>query len=129
MNNLNITIIEGNLTGDCRTREAGKAMATGFTVAVHCSFPAGDGESDKREYADRTDFIDCECWKPGFAQIAESRLRKGAFVRVQGRLRQDSWHGEDGRQRSRVVVVADKVDFGPDKAKGQASGAGEEEAE
>jgi single-strand DNA-binding protein len=54
-----------------------------------------------------TSFIDCKAW----AEVAQraSELSKGSKVIIEGRLEQERWQGDDGVQRSRLVVIADRV--------------------
>jgi single-strand DNA-binding protein len=40
--------------------------------------------------------------------------RKGRGVRVVGRLKQDRWPGQDGKNHSRVMIVAEHVEFRPE---------------
>jgi single-strand DNA-binding protein len=40
--------------------------------------------------------------------------KKGRGVRVVGRLKQDRWTGDDGKQRSRITIVAEHVEFRPE---------------
>ena len=115
MNNLNSVIIEGNLVSDCEIRDAGSTKVSAFTIATHYTYLQQDAK--QKNYQENTDYFDCESWGKGFAGVAEKYLKKGVFVRVQGRLRQDSWKTEDGKTRSKVVIVADKVNFTVDKNK------------
>jgi single-strand DNA-binding protein len=42
-------------------------------------------------------------------------LKKGRGVRVVGRLKQDRWTDPDGKPHSRVEIVAEHVEFKPQK--------------
>ena len=35
-------------------------------------------------------------------------------MRVVGRLKQERWNGADGKSRSKIVIVAEHVEFRPD---------------
>jgi single-strand DNA-binding protein len=39
---------------------------------------------------------------------------KGRGVRVVGRLKQDRWNDANGKQRSKVTIVAEHVEFRPE---------------
>jgi single-strand DNA-binding protein len=89
MNNLNSILIEGNLVRDPKIRYT----AQGTLV---CTFS-----------------FTVETW----AKLAENCNNfgyKGRGVRVAGRLKQDRWNDHDGRAQSRVVIVAEHVEFGPE---------------
>ena len=45
------------------------------------------------------------------ADRCNDRLRKGMPVYVEGRLRSNSWQSSDGTKRSRLEVVASRVQF------------------
>jgi single-strand DNA-binding protein len=58
-------------------------------------------------------FFDVETW----SKVAENCYNlghKGRGVRVVGRLKQDRWAGADGKQRSRITIVAEHVEFRPE---------------
>jgi single-strand DNA-binding protein len=42
-------------------------------------------------------------------------LKKGRGVRVVGRLKQDRWTDPDGKPHSRVEIIAEHVEFKPQK--------------
>ena len=44
---------------------------------------------------------------------------KGAFLIIDGQLRQNTWE-RDGQRHSRLLVVADQVSFGPSLGSGHA---------
>jgi single-strand DNA-binding protein len=72
-------------------------------------------------------YFDVEAWaKLGLA--CSQNLKKGRGVRVVGRLKQDRWQDPEGKARSRVMIVAEHVEFKPQKRE-QAEEAKEEVAE
>lgn len=107
MNNLNSIIIEGNLTRDPEYHNTPKGTPVcTFSVASNRYYKKND------EQQQEVSFISVETW----AKIADScnqYLHKGRGVRVVGRLKQDRWVGEDGKNRDRIKVVAEHVDFKP----------------
>jgi single-strand DNA-binding protein len=108
MNNLNSILIEGALVRDplLRTTPKGTSLCT-FSLASNRFFKQDSGL--EREVG----FFDVETW----AKLAEhcySMGRKGRGVRVVGRLKQSRWTGQDGKQHSRISIVAEHVEFKPE---------------
>src|SRR5712692_6784448 len=56
-------------------------------------------------------FVDVEVYAKAGEAVAQHK-GKGAFLVVDGRLRQNTWE-RDGQRHSRLLVVADHVSFGP----------------
>jgi single-strand DNA-binding protein len=115
MRNINRVMLTGNLTRDPELRTASGGMAIcKLGLAVNESYKSGD------EWKERANFFDITV----FGRQAEScaqYLRKGRAIAVDGRLRFEQWE-KDGQKRSRVVVVADTVQFLSD---GRGSGSGD----
>lgn len=65
-----------------------------------------------------TDWFDIVAWRQN-AEFAANYLTKGRLVLVQGRLQSRSWVAQDGTRRSKIEVVADRLQ-GLDKPKDQA---------
>ncbi|MFP4180914.1 MAG: single-stranded DNA-binding protein [Spirochaetaceae bacterium] len=107
MNNLNSIIIEGNLTRDpeYHTTPKGTPVCT-FSVASNRFYKKDD------EQQQEVSFINVETWAKT-ADTCNQYLHKGRGVRVVGRLKQDRWVGQDGKNRDRIKVVAEHVDFKP----------------
>ena len=95
---MNVVTLIGNLTTDVELKEIGtdKKVAT-FQLAV----------DRPREGAD---FIGIATWDRQAETCAEY-LRKGSKVAVDGRLRSRSWEDPDGKRRSALEVVANRVQF------------------
>lgn len=95
MNSVNIA---GNLTRDLelKTTTTGKSVLN-TNVAV-------------RRTDDHTDYIDVEIWGKT-AEIVNKYCRKGDFVAIKGTLKVDSYTDNEGKNRKKVVVVADTCDF------------------
>jgi single-strand DNA-binding protein len=108
MNNLNSILIEGNMVRDptFRSTPKGTPVCT-FSLASNRFFKQDSGLEKE------VSFFEVETW----AKLAESCYnlgRKGRGVRVVGRLKQARWNGPDGKQRSRITIVAEHVEFRPD---------------
>jgi single-strand DNA-binding protein len=105
MNNLNSILIEGNLVRDpeFRATPKGTALCT-FALASNRYFKQGDDLEKEVSY------FNVETW----ARLAESVQRlghKGRGVRVVGRLKQERWQNVEGQAQSKVVIVAEHVEF------------------
>jgi single-strand DNA-binding protein len=120
MNNLNSVLIEGNLVRDplLRSTPKGTPLCT-FTLASNRFFKQDSGMEKE------VSFLDVETWSR-LAEQCYNLGRKGRGVRVVGRLKQDRWIGSDGKNHSRVTIVAEHVEFRPDFKKDgeQYAGAG-----
>jgi single-strand DNA-binding protein len=107
VNSLNSVLIEGNLTRDPVLRETPKGTAVcDFAVASNRFYRMDD------ELQKEVSFFDVESWAK-VAQRCGNELEKGRGVRVIGRLKQNRWVNDDGQSRSRVIIVAEHVEFKP----------------
>jgi len=88
MNNLNQVLIEGNLVRD----------------------PDYKGSNGMEK---EVSFFDVETWAK-LAEACNEKGKKGRGCRVVGRLKQDRWYDNEGKQRSKVVIVAEHVEFRPE---------------
>jgi single-strand DNA-binding protein len=109
VNSLNSILLEGNLVRDPES----KTLSTGSQV---CNFTvASDRFYRQNDAAEKeVSYFDVEAWsKLGLA--CSQNLKKGRGVRVVGRLKQDRWTDGEGKQKSRVMIVAEHVEFKPIK--------------
>ena len=121
MNNLNSILIEGNLVKDPELSYTAKGTAVcKFTVACNRYFKQ-DQETQKE-----VSFFDVTTWTR-LAEVCGEYLKKGRGVRVVGRLKQDRWADTDGKQHSRVIVIAEHVEFKPQFRKDAEDGKNGEE--
>jgi len=108
MNNLNSLLIGGNLTGEPETTAIGEnAQACRFSIATNRYRKDAEGKS-----VQSVTFVDVEAWDVLGANCAE-HLSKGSRVRIVGQLRQSTWTDAEGRNRSRLFVRAEHVEFIP----------------
>jgi single-strand DNA-binding protein len=121
MNNLNSILIEGNLVRDpeCRATPKGTAVCK-FTIASN-RFYKQDNALEKE-----VGFFDIETWGR-LAENVNNLGRKGRGARVMGRLKQERWQAADGKEKARVLVVAEHVEFRPEYKHDGASGENQEE--
>ncbi len=107
LSNLNSIILEGNLTRDPTL----KPMANGHTL---CCFSVASNRYYKQDEQteQETNFFDVDTWSR-LAQTCGEVLKKGRGVRVVGRLKQDRWVDANGKNQSKVKIVAEHVEFKP----------------
>ena len=105
MNNLNSVLIEGNMVRDpeFKTSTGGTAICK-FSIATNRWYKSG--ENVEKEVG----FFDVEAWSK-LAEAVRDKGKKGRGCRVVGRLKQDRWNDQEGKPRSKVVIVAEHVDF------------------
>ena len=106
MANLNRVFLIGNLTRDPELRyiPSGSAVAN-FGLATNRVYTTQDGER-KEDVC----FVDIVAWSKT-AENCANYLSKGRPVFIEGRLQLDTWETEDGQKRSKLKVVADRVQF------------------
>ena len=111
MNNLNSVLIEGNMVRDPIVRSTPKgAQVCNFSIASN-RYYRQDSNFEKE-----TGFFDVEAWGR-LIDACVSQGRKGRGVRVVGRLRQGRWIGDDGKNHSKVCIVAEHVEYRADYKK------------
>ncbi|MDR1700973.1 MAG: single-stranded DNA-binding protein [Lachnoclostridium sp.] len=107
MGNINSIILEGNVVRDSELRETAKGVRVcTFSVASNRVF------QQNMQKEKEVSFFDIECWGK-LAEICGTNCPKGRGVRVIGRLKQDRWVGTDGKNHSRIKIVAEHVEFKP----------------
>lgn len=96
---INSIVLAGNVVADpeSRSTQSGKTVAT-FRLAVNN--PLNDKD---------VVYIDIDTWEKQ-ADFVTNYVKKGSGVSVVGRLRQDSWE-KDGKKQSKIIVVAERVNF------------------
>lgn len=93
---MNLIAFHGRLTRDpeLRTTASGKNV-TNFSVAIN------EGQE--------TTFMNVTAWGK-LADTVKEYCSKGKEVIVQGRVKQENWE-KDGNKQSRLITVADRVQF------------------
>ena len=91
---LNKMLLIGNLGGDPEMRyTANGSPVTTFSVATNRRYKTRDGE--QRE---ETEWFRVVTWNQ-LAETCNQYLTKGRRVYVEGRLKSDTWTGQDGQTR------------------------------
>jgi single-strand DNA-binding protein len=97
---VNVVLLIGNLATDIEVRDVGpEKKVASFLLAV--DRPGKDAGAD---------FVHVATWNRQ-AEVCDEYLSKGSKIAVDGRLRSRSWEDEDGKRRSAIEVVANRVEF------------------
>ena len=122
MSDTNTVILTGNLTRDPELRFTPNGVAVANVgLASNRKYRQGDEIKDEACFIDVTAF-------GSTAEAVAKYLEKGRKVLVEGRLRFQSWESEVGQRRSKLDVIAERVNFLPRPSKnesGAGNGAGE----
>ncbi len=106
MNSLNSILVEGNLVKDPNTKTLPSgSQVCDFTLATNRFYKNGEEGFEKE-----VSYFDIEAWSRLGTACAQN-LKKGRGVRVVGRLKQDRWVDPEGKQRAKVKIVAEHVEF------------------
>ncbi|HMP77257.1 MAG TPA: single-stranded DNA-binding protein [Kiritimatiellia bacterium] len=118
MASLNKVLLIGRLTRDPEKRSTPSGMAVAeLGMAVNRRYKASNGE-DREE----TCFLNVTVWGKT-AELCAEYLRKGSPLFVEGRLKLDEWE-KDGQKRSKLGVVAERVQFLDSGSRGGGGGGG-----
>ena len=108
MNNLNSILIEGNLVRDAETRTTPKGTTVSTFQIASNRFYKQDSGLEKE-----VSFFNVQAWTK-LAEIVGNHGRKGRGVRIVGRLKQERWQGSDGKAQSKIIIVAEHLEFRPE---------------
>jgi len=96
---VNVVTLIGNLASDVELKQIGEdKQVANFLLAVD------------RPGKDEADFVGIAAWNKQ-AETCARYLTKGRRVAVDGRLRSRSWEDEDGKRRTAIEIVANRVQF------------------
>ena len=107
MSDANVVVLSGNLTRrpELRFTPSGAAVSD-FGLASNRKYGKGDDQKEEVCFVDVTVF-------GSTAEAVASHLDKGRKVVVEGRLQFRTWETELGQKRSKLEVVAERVNFMP----------------
>ena len=106
MATLNKVFLIGRLTRDPELRyTAGGTAVADLNLAVSQKFTSKSGEQK-----DNVVFVNITVWAKQ-AEACSEYLFKGSSLFVEGRLQLDMWESKEGQRRSRLRVVAQRVQF------------------
>lgn len=118
MASLNKVLLIGRLTRDPEKRSTPSGLSVAeLGMAVNRRYKASNGE-DREE----TCFLNVTVWGKT-AELCAEYLRKGSPLFVEGRLKLDEWE-KDGQKRSKLGVVAERVQFLESGSRGGGGGGG-----
>lgn len=107
MASLNKVFLIGNLTRDPELRYTPSGIAVAdLRIAVSQRFVNRSTNEQRNEVV----FADVTVWGKQ-AEACGEYLSKGTSLFVEGRLQLDTWESKDGQRRSRLRVVAQRVQF------------------
>jgi single-strand DNA-binding protein len=119
MASYNRVILLGNLTRDPELRYLQSGMAvTDVGLAVNERRKNANGE-----WVDETTFVDVTVWGRT-AEVMSEYLTKGSPILIEGRLKLDTWEGQDGQKRSKLKVTCDRMQMVGPKGQGGGEGGG-----
>ena len=105
MSSLNKVILLGNLTRDPELRSAKNGTAVAhLALAVNSRYRQNNVDKEDTLFIDVVTF-------GRMAETAGAYLEKGRPVLIEGRLKWQSWTGQDGQKHSRHEVLADRIQF------------------
>jgi single-strand DNA-binding protein len=106
MAGFNKVILMGNLTRDPQLRYlANNTAVCDFGVAVNRRYRDRDGN-----LKDDVCFVDVTAWTRQ-AETINQYMHKGSLILIEGRLKLDTWTGQDGQKRSKHTVVVENFQF------------------
>ncbi len=119
MAGLNKIMVIGNLGTDPEMRYTPNGNAvTSFRLATSRTYTAG---GERRE---ETEWFTIVAWNQ-LAELCNQYLTKGRRIYAEGRLKSDTWTGNDGQTRFRNEIVANQVLFLDSGAPAEAGAADE----
>lgn len=109
MNQLNSLILEGTLVRNVEITEPDVPVASGMVSVIrHYKNHKGN---DEEEYS-----IFEVVASDNLAKVFKEKGCKGRGVRIVGRLKQVRWHDSDGKEWSKVFVIAEHIELKPVKS-------------
>jgi len=117
MASYNRVVLMGNLTRDPELR-----YIPSGTAVSDIGLAVNDRVKRNDQWVDEVTFVDITLWGRT-AEVANEYLSKGSSVLIEGRLKLDTWEKE-GQKRSKLKVVADKMQMVGGRSGGSPSGGG-----
>lgn len=106
MNSLNQIILEGNVVRqpECRQLQTGTMVCT-MPIAVDHSYKNSSGELQQE-----VSYFDIDTFGK-LADVCFKWAGIGRRVRIVGRLKQDRWKNQEGKNQSKIHVIAEHVEL------------------
>lgn len=107
--NINSVFVTGNLTRDVEIKQTNSGTSVAeLGIAVNTSVKKDGAWESKPNY------FQVVCWGKQ-AELCNEYLSKGSKVIIAGRLEWQKWENKEGQTNSRVIIVAEQVEFGSPK--------------
>jgi single-strand DNA-binding protein len=105
--------VEGNLIKDPVFKETPKGVALcTFSLASNRYYK----KAEDQDFTQEVSYFDVTTWAR-LAETCRDYGHKGRSTRVVGRLKQERWTDGEGRQRDKIVIIAEHVEFRPEVKK------------
>lgn len=101
MTDLNRVSLVGRLTKDANVKQVSNFNIVEVSIACNRSVKKGE------QWSDEVSYFDASYFTKG-TKVADL-LKKGTQVAIDGTLKQERWQGKDGKNASKVVVIADNL--------------------
>lgn len=111
MNQMNQVVIEGNVVRDTQVKETPRGTKVCLVSIATNRFYKDMKGAFQKEVA----FFDVEAWGENFSSRIARNAKKGRGLRIIGRLKQDRWKTQEGKNASRVSIIAEHIDFQPER--------------
>jgi single-strand DNA-binding protein len=105
---LNSILIEGNMVREPEYRETVKGTPLSTFTIASSRFYKHDNTLEQE-----VSYFDVEAWAK-LAENCERNGHKGRGVRVVGRIKQNIWNDASGNAHSKVIIVAEHLEFRPE---------------
>ena len=106
MTDINSVTVIGRITKDAEMKRIETDMPLGFfTIATNRSKKDSGGN-----FTNEASFFDVNIYGR-YAETIIGRLKKGVQVCITGSLKQERWSDYSGQNRSRVMIIAESVQF------------------
>ena len=105
MTDINRYICTGRLTRDPELRSTNSGMEI-----LNIGLAVNDRKKVSDKWEDAPNFLDCKMFGTRAARVA-GMLSKGMKVTIEGKLSYSTWKGDDGRNRSKIEVLIDNIDW------------------
>lgn len=103
MRNINRVVIEGRLTRDAEL----KYSNSGFPI-LKFSIACNDRRKVGDEWQDEASFFDCVILGK-LGEAISPRMNKGAAAICSGKLKQDRWQDDSGKNKSRIEIMVEEI--------------------
>lgn len=124
MSDINYVILIGRLTGDPTYKVIGNGNTLStFTLANNRKYKKQSGE-----LSTETNYINCTAWGK-LSDFIRNYLKKGMQIAVEGRLKQNRWQTEDGKNVSSIDIVVNNIQILTPKSTNVSANQSSEESE